>query len=132
LKRKTLPTLGITNERALHALHLLVAEGKIAATDVTAALKRRQTLIRDLRERLVALEQGVVSAIERTGRQIAQKVARKKRNMTPARRAALQLHGRYLGHVRPLSKAAKAKVKAVRGKSGVRAAIAAAKRLAKK
>jgi hypothetical protein len=41
------------------------------------------------------------------------------------------LHGQYLGYVRTLSKAAKAKVKAIRKKSGVRAAIAAARRMAK-
>jgi hypothetical protein len=50
--------------------------------------------------------------------------------MTVARRAALKLHGQYLGHVRKLSKANKAKIKAIREKSGVRAAIAAARRMA--
>ena len=89
-------------------------------------------MIRDLRQRLAALEKGAVSAMRRTGRRIARKASRKpKRKMTTARRAALKLHGQYLGTVRPLSKGSRAKVKAIRAKSGVRAAIAAARRMAK-
>jgi hypothetical protein len=42
-----------------------------------------------------------------------------------------QQQGRYMAAVRQLSKADRAKVKAIREKSGVRAAIAAAKRMAK-
>ena len=41
-------------------------------------------------------------------------------------------HGAYLGSVRPLSKANRAKVKAIRQKSGVQAAIAHAKKLSAK
>jgi hypothetical protein len=40
-----------------------------------------------------------------------------------------QQQGRYMAAVRQLPKAARAKIKAVREKSGVRAAIAAAKRM---
>ena len=126
------PALKITTEQAANALHLLIADGKIAATDISAALKRREQMIRDLRQRLAALEKGAVSAMRRTGRRIARKASRKpKRKMTAARRAALKLHGQYLGTVRPLSKGNRAKVKAIRAKSGVRAAIAAARRIAK-
>ena len=132
MKRKTRLALRINTAHAVHTLHLLIAEGKIAATDIAGALKRREKMIRDLRQRLVALEQGAVSAMRRTGRTLARKAARKpKRKMTAARRAALKLHGQYLGTVRPLSKANRAKVKAIRVKSGVRAAIAAARRMAK-
>jgi hypothetical protein len=114
----------ISSERAAHALHLLIAEGKVKAQDVTNALKRREAMIADLRKRLAALEVGVVSAgrrIERTA----------KRRLTAERRAALKLHGQYLGFVRPLPKAAKAKIKAIREKAGVRAAIAAARKMAR-
>jgi hypothetical protein len=124
LKRKNRTGIRIAAKDAAHALHLLIAEGKIAAKDVTSALKRREAMIADLRKRLAALEAGVVSA----GRAIERKA---KRRLTPKRRAELKLHGQYLGYVRTLSSAAKAKVKAIREKSGVRAAIAAARRMAK-
>jgi hypothetical protein len=99
---------------------------------VANALKRREAMIRDLRQRLVVLEQGAVSAIETAGRKVARKVERKaKRRVSAARRAAMRLHGRYLGTIRPLSKANRAKVKAIRETKGVRVAIVAAKKLGK-
>ena len=131
MKQKTRKTLNITAERAAHVLHILIADGKLAAKDVAGALKRRETLIHELRQRLLALEHGAAS-VERAGGTLARKVMRKaKRNMTAARRAALKLHGRYLGVTRTLPKAAKARVKAIREKSGVRAAIAAARKIGK-
>ena len=56
--------------------------------------------------------------------------SRRKMNLSPARRKALQLHGRYMGYVRQLRPRAKAEVKALRAKKGIRVAIARAKRLA--
>ena len=51
-------------------------------------------------------------------------------SLSPARRKALQLHGQYLGYVRQLKPRAKAQVKALRAKKGIRVAIAKARRLA--
>jgi hypothetical protein len=131
LKRKTTKPLNITADRAAHVLHILIAEGKLTAKHVSDALKRREEMIHELRQRLDALERGAVSAVEGVGRKITRKAGRKpKRRMTATRRAALQLHGRYLGHIRTLPKATKAKVKAIREKSGVHAAIGAARRVA--
>ena len=124
MKRRTNTNLKIAANHAVHALHQLIAEGKIKAQDVASALKRREAMIADLRQRLSALEAGVVSAGARIGRSA-------KRRLTAERRAALKLHGQYLGLVRPLSKAANAKIKAIRAKAGVRAAIAAAKKMGK-
>ena len=59
-----------------------------------------------------------------------EKRPRRKLTITPARRAALKLQGRYLGYMRQLKPAQKAKVKKIRATKGIRAAIAAAKRLA--
>lgn len=130
MKRKTSKTMTIAPDRAVTALRVLIAEGKIAAKDVTAALKRREQLIRDLRQRLVALEQGALSAI--TGRRVGHEAARKpKRKISAARRAALRLHGRYLGHIRTLPKTARSRIKAIRERSGVQAAIGAARKLTK-
>lgn len=131
MKRKTQKTLKITADRAAHVLHILIAEGKLTAKHVADALKRREQLIHDLRQRLEALERGAVSAIETTGRKIARKVTTTaKRRMSPARRSALKLHGRYLGHIRMLPKTAKTKIKAIREKSGVQAAITTARKMA--
>ena len=54
---------------------------------------------------------------------------RRKVRMTPARRAALKLQGQYMGYMRNLKPQQKAKVKKIRTGKGIRAAIAAAKRL---
>jgi len=50
--------------------------------------------------------------------------------LTPGRRAALKLQGSYLGYMRQLKPTQKAKVRRIREAKGIRAAIAAAKRLA--
>lgn len=57
---------------------------------------------------------------------------RRKLKLMPARLKALRLHGRYLGYMRQLKSRAKAEVRALRAKKGVRAAIARARRLAGK
>jgi hypothetical protein len=132
LKRKARNPLNLSADRSAHVLHILIAEGKLTAKHVSDALKRREQMIHELRQRLDALERGVVSTVEKTGRTVARKVERKaKRKMSAARRAALKLHGQYLGHIRTLPKTAKAKVKAIRERAGVHAAIRAAKKLSK-
>ena len=55
---------------------------------------------------------------------------RRKLKLLPARLKALRLHGRYLGYMRQLKSRAKAEVRALRAKKGVRAAIARARKLA--
>jgi hypothetical protein len=54
----------------------------------------------------------------------------RKLKLSPGRRKALQLHGKYLGYVRQLKPRAKAQVRALRLKKGVRAAIAKARKFA--
>jgi len=127
LKHKTPVTLNIRSEHAGPALHTLIAEGKLTAKDVTNALKRRKKLISALRYRLAALESGAIFATKN----VRKNVGRKRRRLSAARRAALKLHGQYLGTVRPLSKTAKAKVRAIRETKGVRSAIAAARKMVK-
>jgi hypothetical protein len=58
--------------------------------------------------------------------------ARRRPNLklSPARLRALKLHGRYIGYLRHLKPRAKAEVRALRAKKGVRAAIARARKLA--
>ena len=57
---------------------------------------------------------------------------RRKPRISPERRRALQIHGQYLGHMRQLKPRQKARVKAAKARSGYRAAIALAKRLARR
>ncbi len=54
---------------------------------------------------------------------------RRKLRLSPKRRAALKLQGQYMGHLRTLKPAQKARVKALRAAKGIRPAIALARRL---
>lgn len=56
---------------------------------------------------------------------------RKRRPQTPAQQKANQLQGKYMGTIRLLSAAAKARIKALRKKDGVVAAIKLAQQLGK-
>ncbi len=55
---------------------------------------------------------------------------RRKLRLSPSRRKALQLHGKYMGYIRQLKPRAKAKVRALRMRKGLKAAIAKARKLA--
>lgn len=55
----------------------------------------------------------------------------RKLTLSPARRASLRLQGQYMGYVRTLTATQKARVKALRTKKGVRAAIKLARSLAR-
>ncbi len=51
--------------------------------------------------------------------------------LSPRRRAALKLHGRYIGHMRLLKPRQKARVRAIRASKGVGPAIALARKLSR-
>ena len=135
MARRRRSSLVLSGEQAHQAFALLVDEGKLAVGEIRKALQRRDRLIRMLRARLAALEAGAVSVgtrlfkgsalVARTGKH------RRKPRISAATRKIYQQQGRYMAALRPLPKAARAKIKAIREKSGVRAAIAAAKRMAK-
>lgn len=133
MKRTTRKTLQIGSDQAAQALHMLVSEGRVAAREVYAVLKRREKLLRELRERLTALGVDglrVVAGVRREARG-ARKAGRKaNRRVSAAARKAWAAQGAYMAAVRRLPKAARAKMKAIREKSGVKAAIATAKRMA--
>ena len=57
---------------------------------------------------------------------------RRKLTLTPARRSQLKLQGQYMGTMRQLSPAQKARVRAIKEKSVQRAAIAAARAMRKR
>ncbi len=55
---------------------------------------------------------------------------RRKLKLSPARLTALRLHGRYLGYIRQLKPRQRARIRALRAKKGIRAAIERARKLA--
>jgi hypothetical protein len=132
-------SLAISADQARQALAILVNEGKLAVRDVHGALARREQLIREIRERLHGLGvEGV--ALAGDIRDVA--VARFKKAATDTReprrkavsaavKATREAQGRYLGAIRRLSKSARKQIRAIREKSGVKAAIAAAKKKAR-
>lgn len=117
-------------EQAQYVLDTLVAQGRVRWTQVEKVLKGRLEEIRKLRERLTSLEKLVRQAAARPRRRRTRKVAR--RRMSRKTRALRRLQGKYMGHVRNLKVAEKARVKAVRKKQGIGAAIKLAASLGSK
>jgi hypothetical protein len=128
----------LSGEHARQALAVLIHEGKLAAGEVRKALQRRDRLIRALRSSLAALEAGMAKVGRRvlkdgpfpmagTRRAAGRRAVRRKPRISAATRKIYQQQGRYMAAVRQLPKSGRAKIKAIREKSGVRAAIAAAK-----
>jgi hypothetical protein len=123
----------LSHGEAVAALRWLVARGTIRTSHIRAALKRREGLVREIQARLAALGDDGFSLLKaKPLLPIAREGSvgrRRRRRMSPARRAQLRQHGQYLGAVRRLSKANRAKIKAIREKKGARSAIAAARKL---
>jgi hypothetical protein len=143
MARRRRSTVALSAEQAQKALAVLVQEGKLTAREVLKALQRRDRLIRALRDSLAALGEnagrvgkrlfraGALSIKARRGGAAKPKVARRKPRISAATRKKFQTQGRYMAALRNLSKGSRAKIKAIRKKSGVEAAIAAAKEMAK-
>jgi len=140
MARRRRSNLALSGEHARQALAILVQEGKLKAGEIRKALQRRDRLIGALRASLAALETGAVSVgkrlqgslrMARKARTAKRKTARRKPRISAATRKMYQQQGRYMAALRQLSKPSRAKIKAIREKSGVRAATAAAKRMAK-
>jgi hypothetical protein len=127
-RRKRFPTL--TGDQAIAVLKWLVVRGELRVGQITDALARRERLVREIRQRLQVLDsepRGLVQSPEGVRRSGPRRRAGRK--VSPAQQAAWRAQGRYLAAVRRLPKGARARIRALRKKSGVRAAIAAAKRI---
>ena len=135
MRRKTRKALKLSAHHAGVALSILIEEGKIAAGDVARALERREKLIKHLRARLSALEDASGPAARKlvsAGRRGIRRAApRARKAISRAQRIARQAQGRYMAAVRRLSKGARAKIREIRSRSGVDAAIRAARKMAK-
>lgn len=123
----------MTPAESQYVLQTLLSQGKIRQNQVNAVLGGRAKEIANLRERLAALE-GIQGASRRTGRRKASAAARPARRITisPKVRALRRLQGKYMGYVRRLKAAEKARVREVREKQGMQAAIRLASSLATK
>jgi len=71
----------------------------------------------------------LLAAVPRLEQPTSPKTRRRAPRLTAARRAALKLQGQYMGTLRGLTPAQKAKVKKIRAQKGLRPALAAARRL---
>lgn len=116
-----------------YVLQTLLSQGKVRQSQVSAVLGGRAKEIADLRERLAALE-GIKSASRGKGRRPAATRPARRRNVTisPKVRALRRLQGKYMGYVRRLKLAEKARVREVREKQGIQAAIRLASSLGPK
>ena len=121
--------------QAHYALNVLMSQGKLRVAHIRKALKNREQEIRSLRERLAALEHFAPGAPARGARRPGRpaRAAGKKRvrriRISPRVRALRKLQGKYMGYVRRLKAAEKARVRAVREKQGMQVAIRLAKSL---
>ena len=126
----------LTPDQSHYVLNLLIAQGRIRAAQVERALKNRDQEIRSLRERLASLEAmgsgSRRSRPARSGGRTRRSRPAKKRRMSPRVRALRRLQGKYMGYVRRLKPAEKARVRAVREKEGMGPAIRLASSLSGK
>lgn len=96
----------------------------------SVTIHRQVRSVRRAMGQLVKALEGLLPLL-RTAGEPAPGRARRRLELSPARRAALRLHGAYLAHVRKLRVRDKARVRLVYRQKGVAAAIATAKRLAR-
>jgi hypothetical protein len=122
----------LTANQAQYVLATLLAQRKLRISQVRAALRWRRDEIQKLREKLASLESPDGSPAPRTGRVPSGRRAARRRKLSPRVRNLRRQQGRYMGFVRRLKAAEKARVRAVREKKGMLAAIRLAASLAKK
>jgi hypothetical protein len=120
--------MNVSAKQAKEVLETLVAQGRLRWAQIEKVL-RGQKEIERLKARLASLEK-YVSGTMRSGRRRG--VRRAGRKLSPKTRALRRLQGKYMGYVRNLKPAEKARVKAVREKQGMQAAIRLAASLGSK
>ena len=122
----------MTPAESHYVLQSLMSQGRVRQNQVKAVLNGRSKEIADLRERLANLEG--MDGRSQSGRRAAgtRRSAGKRRvAISPKVRALRRLQGKYMGYVRRLKPAEKARVRTVREKQGMQAAIRLAASLAK-
>ena len=122
----------MTPAESHYVLQSLISQGRIRQSQIKAVLNGRSREIAELRQRLASLE-GIGSDGRRGPRAAASARPAKKRRVaiSPKVRALRRLQGKYMGYVRRLKAAEKARVREVREKQGMQAAIRLAASLSK-
>jgi len=118
----------VSARQAKRILETLVAQGRLRWAQVENVL-RSQKEIEKLRARLASLEKAVSGVLPGGSRRAGRPVRRK---LSPKTRALRRQQGKYMGYVRNLAPADKARVKSVREKQGMQAAIKLAASLGSK
>jgi hypothetical protein len=125
----------LTPSESQYVLQRLMSQGKIREAHVRAVLNGRSQEIASLREQLAALEgmdgRGRRRGPRGTARGNRAPARRRRVAISPKVRALRRLQGKYMGYVRRLKPAEKARVRAVREKQGMQAAIRLASSLSK-
>jgi hypothetical protein len=123
----------MTPAESHYVLQSLMSQGRVRLNQVKAVLNGRSKVIAELRERLASLE-GIGGGARRRGRKAATSTRTTKKRrvaISPKVRALRRLQGKYMGYVRRLKPAEKARVREVREKQGMQAAIRLAASLSK-
>jgi hypothetical protein len=122
----------MTPAESHYVLQSLMSQGRVRQNQVKAVLNGRSKEIADLRERLASLEgMGGGSGSGRRAAGARRATGKRRVAISPKVRALRRLQGKYMGYVRRLKPAEKARVRAVREKQGMQAAIRLAASLAK-
>jgi hypothetical protein len=130
--RKKAPFPSLTADQAHTALRWLHELGRIRSQDIAAALRDGDRLVAQMKQRLEELDaEGALFAMDTAGLVRRPGTPRRRRKVSAKALAAWKAQGRYLAAMRRLSKADRAKVRAVRESKGVGAATEAARRIAK-
>ena len=122
--------MNLTPQQSHYVLKALMSEGRVRMSQVERALRGRDEEIRSLKERLASLE--AMGSDSGGGSRSRGRAARpgRRRRMSPRLRALRRLQGKYMGYVRRLKPAEKARVRAIREKQGMAAAIRLASSMA--
>jgi hypothetical protein len=121
--------LKLDARQAHYVLQALVERRKVAARQIREILRDREREIAALRRRLDALESGGVRAVAKAAQRMTSAAGGVRRRLSPKVRALRRQQGEYMGLVRRLKPAEKTRVRALREKKGLAAAIRAARTL---
>jgi hypothetical protein len=121
----------LSHADAVSALKWLVTTKRITVHEIAGALRKRDELVREIRARLMALG-GEGARFLTSVAALRRSTTRRRRRVSAKARAAWRAQGRYMAAVKMLPKAARAKVRAIRKAKSIEAAIAEARRIARK
>ena len=128
----------LTPDESHYVLQSLISAGAVRSNQIEKVLRGRNDEIRSLRERLASLERlsstrGAAGRRRgRPSRGPGRPASPARRRMSPKTRALRRLQGKYMGLVRGLKPAEKARIRSVREKQGMGAALKLAASLAAK